>query len=89
MSLPFDVDSSIGGDTSMGGGLLIGNGIVWDASTLATRQPVVVSLRTSSVVQFGIRMNSGLSNRNVDSGGPITWAIDDGVTFAARYKRIP
>lgn len=89
MSLPFNVDSTIGPDIAAGGAVVLGNGFVWDASTLLGRQPVIVSLRTSNQVQFCMRNNSGGASRNVDNSNPITWAIDDGITFAARFKRIP
>jgi hypothetical protein len=89
MTLPFSVDSTIGPSTTNGASPVLGNGNVWDASTISGRTGVTVALRDINTVHFQIRYGSGSTTKNVDESGPIVWATGDGVTWAARFKRLP
>jgi len=89
MTLPFSVDSTMSPSTTNGASPILGNGNVWDASTISGRSGVTVALRTANTVHFQIRYGSGSTTKNVDESGPIVWAAGDGVTFAARFKRLP
>lgn len=90
MNLPFPAKSIIGPNVLLGSSPILGNGSVWDESSSAGRQPVVCSLRTSTQVQFVVRVDSGLAARECTSANlPITWAVDDGVSWCARYTKEP
>lgn len=90
ISLPFeaktvDVDPS---DT-LGGAALVGSGLIWDDSNSSARMPITSHLKTSTLLHFGFKMDSSAGSRSVGSAQPITWAALDGLTFFARYQRLP
>lgn len=88
MSLPFTAKTlNIQPNVTMGGGPIVGEGFVWDDSSSPARQPVSVQLRTTTTVQFGLRMTSGAVTRDMTNIAPITWAQDDSFKFFARYQR--
>lgn len=88
VSLPFAATSPIsGGNGTMARAPILGNGFIWDDSAAATRMPLIVQLRSSTEIQFGVKMGSGAGAEGVGSTIPITWAINDGIMWSARYKR--
>ncbi len=87
LSLPFNVDSVIGANS--GTLPIVGVGSVFDANSNAGRLPLTVHLRSPTSIQFNVRMNSGLSNRELRSSGYIVWDFNDGVSWSARFQRIP
>lgn len=88
ISLPFPVKSITPPSTNSGQSPILGNGMVWDLSTNAGRQPVTVGLRTSTLIHFAIRNDSGAGGRLVDGTDiPIIWASGDGLSWFARYQR--
>lgn len=88
MALPFSVDSLVGPGTTLGQSPIVGNGSVFDASSNAGKLPVTVHLRTASQFHFGVRLTSGLANRELRDSGYITWAVGDGISWNARVKRV-
>ncbi|MFY3741629.1 MAG: hypothetical protein HMLIMOIP_002087 [Candidatus Nitrosomirales archaeon] len=91
ITLPFKVKNLIALDTALANTPIVGNGHVWDESNALAggRQPVTCQLRTNQILMFGIRMNSGAAAREVSNTIPITWAVDDGLKWFARYQRDP
>jgi hypothetical protein len=89
MSLPFNAVSNVGFSTSTGNAPVIGTGMVYPFSTTATRQPVTVHLRTANTIMFGIRINSGAASRAITNVDPIAWAVSDGLSWNARFQRLP
>jgi hypothetical protein len=90
ISLPFTADTSVvPANSSLGSSPVIGNGLVWNNVTAATRQLVTVHLRTASLMHFGISINSGMPRNEVASAIPIAWTINDGMQWSGRYKRLP
>lgn len=90
INLPFNCDSPfVGASNILGNSPVVGNGTVMDANLNAGRLPLTVHLRAANQLFFGIKLTSGLGNRELRESGYITWAINDGVTWAARVKRLP
>lgn len=89
ITLPFKVKTFVPVDSTIRGGIVLGNAHCWDdnSSVAGGRQPLTVHLRTSQSIMFGIRMNSGAGAREVTNAIPITWAVDDGIKWFARYQR--
>lgn len=85
VTLPFAAKTLTAPSTTIGKGPILGAGHLWDASAAATRQPLIVQLRTATQIMFGARNNA--SSRQVDNLSLITWAIDDGISWSARYQR--
>lgn len=85
MNLPFPARTNLGFNATLGQAPIIGNGVTWDQSA-SNGIPLIVQLRTSTQVEFGIRMGSGLT-RDVNPSTPMVWAVQDGITFAVRYTR--
>ncbi len=86
ISLPFPAKTNIGVSTNQGSAPVIGVGSLWDDSAVATRYALTAHLRTSTQIQFGIRLEAGLA-RDVNNSSPITWAVTDGIFFSCRYQR--
>lgn len=89
LDIPFTVQSLIGPSTNIGEAPIVGVGSTYDNTANAGRLPLTVHLRTSSQLYFGVKINSGLSNRELRSSGYLTWDINDGVSWSARFQRIP
>lgn len=92
MTLPFAVENLTGiNGTIFGSSPTVGTGIIWDDSTGGNRLPLTVHLRSSNTVVFGFRMTSGAGSREVSNVAPpvLTWAALDGITWCARFKRVP
>lgn len=90
VTLPFTINTPfVQASTVIGAASLCGVGLTHDASANAGRLPLTVHLRTQSQLMFGVRMNSGLSNRELRSAGYITWDINDGVSWSARFQQVP
>lgn len=88
VSLPFPADNPIGTQPNSPGDCPpIGQAITWDNSA-SNGQPLTVHLQGNSNVTFATKLNTGLG-REVNPTTPMTWAVSDGITFAARYKRQP
>ena len=87
ISLPFAASSALGPNVSLGNAPVIGDGVIYDDTGSAGRQPVSVHLRTSTEVMFGSRMGTGLGTRQITPTTPITWTINDGLSWFMRYKR--
>ena len=85
VTLPFPAKTLTNPATVIGKGPILGSGHLWDASAAATRQPLLVQLRTSTQIMFGARNNG--STREVDNLSLITWAVDDGISWFVRYQR--
>lgn len=89
VTLPFSVKTnSHGASTIIGVAPVLGVGCVHDASSNAGRLPVTVHLRTATQLMFGVRMNSGLSNRELRSAGYITWDVNDGLSWSIRFQQV-
>lgn len=87
MTLPVAAKSIIAPTGAIGAAPIIGNGSVYDQSNSSGRQLVSVSLRSSTTVEFVIRIESGMAARNCAAENiPIVWATGDGITWCARYK---
>lgn len=86
--LPFTVNSVIGVGGSFGFSPVVGVGSVYDASLNAGRVPVTVHLKSTTEIMFGVRMGSGLGNREVRDSGYITWAASDGISWNARFQKV-
>lgn len=84
ITLPFAANTLIGANDTPARGQLLGSGLVWDDSSGSTRQPVITQLRTSTEMEFGTIMGTG--NDLVTATTPITWAINDGMFWNARYQ---
>lgn len=89
ITLPFKVKTNIGIVPNIGQTPIVGNGNLWDESSAVAggRQPLTCQLRTDQTIFFGVRMATG--DFGVSHTGPITWAIDDGIKWFARYQRDP
>lgn len=88
VTLPFQVKSTITQSNNMGGTSILGNAYIWDESAAAARQPANVQVRADRLsLMFGMRMGSGAASSEVTAVAPITWAIDDGISWHARYQR--
>lgn len=87
VSLPFAVSGNLAPNTNIGAAPILGNGFIWSQVTTASRQPVAAQLRTSTDLMFGVKMNN-LTAREVSHNNPYTWAVDDGLSWCVRYKRI-
>ncbi|HEY0771769.1 MAG TPA: hypothetical protein VGD31_15695, partial [Sphingobacteriaceae bacterium] len=88
ITLPFTVDSSVGASTIMGNAPIVGNGATFDDSSIFGSLPLTVHLRSSTQLMFGIKMNSGLGATELSATGYIPWAVNDGVSWSARFKRV-
>lgn len=87
ISLPFPAKGNMGFyGGSIGETPPVGVGSIWDDTTDLGKQMLSVHLRTSTSVMFGVKMG-GVTGRELSSSNPITWAINDGITFSARYTR--
>ena len=87
VTLPFKAKFITAPNATLGAGPVVGNGLVWDDNAASGRQPVSVQLRTDQTIMFGLRMGSGAAAREVTNLAPITWAVDDGIKWTARYYR--
>jgi hypothetical protein len=88
ITLPFAANLVNGSSTGFDFSPIIGSGSTYDDSSNAGRLPLTVHLRGTDKMQFGLRTNSGSANRELRSAGYTTWAVSDGVTWAARYQRL-
>jgi hypothetical protein len=89
INLPFTVSSVIAPSVVLGSAPVLGNGATFDASSIFGSLPLSVHLRTSSQIFFGIKINAGTGNRELRESGYVTWAINDGVSWSARFQRSP
>ncbi len=89
LTLPFTVRSLLGPNATLDKSPIVGSGTLFDASANAGRLPVTVHLRATNQIYFGIRMNSGSGNRELRNSGYLTWDINDGVSWNARFQRSP
>jgi hypothetical protein len=87
ITLPFPAKTNLPISANIGRTPVLGSGYLWDESNAAARQPLSVQLRSTTEIDFGIRMNSGAADIVVGHNLPITWAIDDGIKWSARYQR--
>jgi hypothetical protein len=86
VSLPFPAKTLTPPSTTIGKGPIIGNGQLWDNSVATARQPLIVQLRTTTQMMFGTRNNG--STRELGALGIIAWAVNDGISWFARYQRV-
>lgn len=89
MSLPFTAKTIVGIGASLGKEPILGTGYIFNAASSTARTPVTVHLRTANTVAFGVQMNSGSANREVTQIQPNAWTINDGLTWFARFQRLP
>lgn len=89
MSLPFAANTTISPSTVIGAAPIIGEGSVWCNLTAGNRQPMSVHLRSSTTMMFGGRINAGGASREFTNTFPIAWAVQDGLSWSARYQRAP
>lgn len=87
VSLPFDANALYPVGSLPGESTVIGNGSLFDSSSVAGSQPLTTQLRTATYMQFCHRMNSGLVVREVRDTGIITWAASDGISWSGSYQR--
>jgi hypothetical protein len=88
MGLPFTCASAIGNTVTLGDKPIVGVGSVFDASSNAGKLPVTVHLRTATQLHFGVRLTSGLASRELTNSGYITWAVGDGISWNARFRKV-
>lgn len=89
ISLPFAAKSNLGASGTFGLAPAVGNAFLYDDSLVAGRQLALSFLRTTTQIMFAVKMNSGAGSSEVGSGGPIAWAINDSISWCARYQRLP
>jgi hypothetical protein len=89
ISLPFTVTNLLGFSTNIGEAPVVGNGYIWDDSSATARFPITAHLRTATQLMFGFRMGSGAGSREVSGAVPAAVAINDGLSFSARFQRTP
>lgn len=88
VSLPFTADTSIvGNNITAATGAIVGNGILFDASTDGGKRPLICQLRTTTDIEF-MRPNGDTGSEFVNSGSPVTWTNGDGVSWTAQYRRL-
>lgn len=89
MSLPFAAKGNSGFfGGSIGETPPVGVGVIWDDSSTAGKQPLSVHLRTANTLMFGVHMG-GATARELNDAVPLTWAINDGITWSCKYQREP
>lgn len=89
ISLPFKVKTLIPISANIARTPIIGNAILWDDSLATARQPLTCQLRSTTTIEFGTRKTTAATNILVSSSYPITWAINDGIKWFARFQRDP
>lgn len=89
MTLPFNALCNIGIGANIGLMPVIGAGSIWVQSTAANRQPVTVHLKSTSEMQFSVKLNSGAAQREITGNAPVAWAPQDGLHWYAHYQRLP
>lgn len=89
LTLPFSVAALMPVSSGFDSSPVVGTGRTFDTATNAGRLGLTVHLRTTSQLQFGVRINSGASNRELRETGYLTMANLDGVSWNARVKRVP
>lgn len=89
INIPFTIKTSaLPPSTTIGAAPILGVGLTHDNSANAGRLPLTVHARTATQLYFGIRMNSGSSNRELRSAGYVTWDFQDGVSWSARFQQV-
>lgn len=89
VNLPLIADISlVSSNGTPARGSIVGDGFLWDDSSDAGKRPLSVQLFTPTSVCF-LRTLGDTSSEFIYSGSPITWTINDGLTWSARYRRIP
>jgi hypothetical protein len=86
VTLPFTASTGIGGNPTAARGIIIGNAYTWDANVSGGRFPCVVQLKSSTELDFALRM--GQSNEEVSNSTPFVWDNNDGMMWGARYKAV-
>lgn len=89
VTIPFNARSTMGISATFDTSPIVGTGTTYDHDSNAGRLPLTVHLKTENQLQFGIRTNSGSSNRELRSAGYTTWAANDGISWNARLQRLP
>jgi len=89
VTLPFPVNNQIGYTNTPGSAPVVGSACTYDDSSNAGRLPLTTHIRAADQLFFGIRMNSGFAFRELRETGYVSWAINDGVSWFARYQRAP
>lgn len=89
LTLPFSVKTLMSISATFDSSPIVGTGTTYDDSANAGRLPITTHLKSATELYFGIRMNSGSSNRELRSAGYVTWANLDGVSWNARVQRLP
>lgn len=86
LTLPFTVDTQFTPNAALGSTPIVGSGFTWDQSGNSGRQSISVHLINNNQLMFAVRLNSGLSNREVRDVFSVAWANQDGVSYTARLK---
>lgn len=89
VQIPFDVQTTLGTSITPGNTPNVGNASLFDSSSNAGRLPMTVHLNTTNTLFFATKMNNGIGTRLLIDSGYITWAANDGVSWQARFQRIP
>lgn len=90
ITIPFPADDGIvSANATSARGAVVGDGLLWDDSTDGGKRQLIAQLRTNTEVQFQVGNGVGGGFELVNSGGPITWAINDGMSWWLTYKRLP
>lgn len=88
VTLPFNADNNyVSSNATPARGSILGESLVWDDSTDSGKRPGVCQLSDVNTIVF-YRPIGDTNSEFIYSGGPITWAINDGVAWSARYRRI-
>ncbi len=87
VTLPVAANNLLGSTNTPGTAPIVGSGSTYDDSSNAGRLPITVHLRNSTEIFFGLKMNSGFAFRELRETGYVTWAINDGFSWFARYQR--
>ncbi len=89
ITLPFPVNNLLGYTNTPGTAPVVGSASTYDDNNNAARLPMTCHIRAADQLFFGLRMNSGFAFRELRETGYVSWAINDGVNWFARYQRQP
>jgi hypothetical protein len=89
VQMPFNMDTANNANTDIGYASVIGTAATFDFSSINGSFPLLTHLRAPNQLMFSVRMNSGLGNREVRESGLLAWATQDGISWNARFKRVP
>lgn len=88
LALPFSVAALMPVSANFDSSPIVGSGCTFDVASNVGRLNLSVHLRTNAKLQFGVRINSGATNRELRETGYFTFANQCGVSWNARVKSL-